>query len=562
MTSMDSPVPTASQIDHKAVPKRSFLDSFEAKLNRASESLNPILVKEARQALKSKQFVITYTLLLLCGWCWSLLGVAIWSPAIYFSGGGSYMLFGYCLILNVAMILIVPFTAFRSLAAESEHGTFELMSITTLSARQIVTGKLGSAILQMLVYYSALTPCVAFTYMLRGVDVVTIFLILFYTFLISVLASAVALFLATLTRSQTWQVLVSVIVLIALVALTIFWCVMVSALTFENGAAPLDEPMFWIGNLAMLTAHISYMILFVFAAAAQISFASDNRSTKLRIILLGQQVLLLAWMAYFWFATPVSDIPAVFITLSAIHWAMAGALIIGEKPELSPRVKRQLPQSFVERLLFTWFNPGAGTGYVFVVGNLLAAGLVTIGCVVLDELFRGGTNTRLETIPVAIFMFCYVVAYVGVARLVVMLMSRFFYFGLALPLLITVVLAVGGALLPMGLQIWIMGFTEADEYTTLQATNWLFTIVQSFDTGFDDVGWSMLIVVPFSALVLLINCLLATVEVEQVRQTAPRRVLADDEELHPRKGEKKKSSPWDDDPADSPTIGTGPESAG
>ncbi|MGE3778068.1 MAG: hypothetical protein AB7F89_12845, partial [Pirellulaceae bacterium] len=48
----------------------------EAALERASEWLNPILVKEARQALKSRQFVVTFSLLLICGWGWSLLGVA------------------------------------------------------------------------------------------------------------------------------------------------------------------------------------------------------------------------------------------------------------------------------------------------------------------------------------------------------------------------------------------------------------------------------------------------------------------------------------------------------
>jgi len=35
-------------------------------------------------------------------------------------------------------------------------------------ARQIISGKLGSAALQVLVYLSALAPCLAFTYLLRG----------------------------------------------------------------------------------------------------------------------------------------------------------------------------------------------------------------------------------------------------------------------------------------------------------------------------------------------------------------------------------------------------------
>ena len=160
-------------------------------LERAGEWLNPILVKESRQALKSKQFTITFALLLLCGWGWSFLGTMVGGRAVE-------IVYGYYWVLAIPLLVIVPFSAYRSLAAEREDGTYELLSITGLNSRQIVTGKLGSAILQMLVYYSALSPCIAFTYLLRGVSILSVLLILFYTFVLSLSASAVGLFAATL----------------------------------------------------------------------------------------------------------------------------------------------------------------------------------------------------------------------------------------------------------------------------------------------------------------------------------------------------------------------------
>ena len=105
------------------------------------------------------------------------------------------------------LLIVVPYAAFRSLAAEREDGTYELLSITTLTARQIVLGKLGSAILQMMVYYSALAPCIAFTYLLRGIDIITIGLFLTYTFLASLLLSIFGLMMATVTQARHWQVL-------------------------------------------------------------------------------------------------------------------------------------------------------------------------------------------------------------------------------------------------------------------------------------------------------------------------------------------------------------------
>jgi hypothetical protein len=167
MTTVESPFLKES---HTAPPaeRSAAWDRVETSLERLGEQLNPILVKEARQALKSKQFAVTFTLLLLCGWGWSLLGIAMLSPGVYYAPAGPFMLVGYYFVLAVPLLVVVPFAAFRSLASEREDGTYELLSITALSPRLIVTGKLGSALLQMMVYYSALSPCIVFTYVLRG----------------------------------------------------------------------------------------------------------------------------------------------------------------------------------------------------------------------------------------------------------------------------------------------------------------------------------------------------------------------------------------------------------
>jgi len=124
---------------------------------------------------------VTFSLLLFWGWLWMLLFIVSGLTAIYYAPVGPSVLMGYYAVLSVPLLIVVPYAAFRSLAGEWEDGTFELLSITALSARQIVTGKLASAVLQMLVYYSALAPCVAFTYLLRGIDIVSIFLLLGYS---------------------------------------------------------------------------------------------------------------------------------------------------------------------------------------------------------------------------------------------------------------------------------------------------------------------------------------------------------------------------------------------
>src|SRR5262245_58195819 len=111
---------------------------FETLLDRAGDRLNPILVKEARQAMKSRQFVVTFSLLLVFVWLWTVLFISFGVPAIFYAPVGPSVLIGYYVVLSVPLLIVVPYAAFRSLAAEREDGTFELLSITALSSRQIV----------------------------------------------------------------------------------------------------------------------------------------------------------------------------------------------------------------------------------------------------------------------------------------------------------------------------------------------------------------------------------------------------------------------------------------
>src|SRR5262245_61810563 len=123
MTTLDASLTSADTPAATGIGAR-FWDRIEGLLESGSQWLNPILVKEARQAMKSRQFVITFGLLLLCGWAWTALGVFLNWPGIYYGAAGEGMLYGYFLVLSVPLLVVVPFSAFRSLAVEREDGTF------------------------------------------------------------------------------------------------------------------------------------------------------------------------------------------------------------------------------------------------------------------------------------------------------------------------------------------------------------------------------------------------------------------------------------------------------
>ncbi len=532
---------------------------FERFLAVLGDRLNAILVKETRQALKSRQFVTTFGLLLLCGWIWSLAGVAIIGPAIDYGTHGPWMFFGYYLILAFPLLVVVPYGAFRSVAAEQEERTYEMLSITALGPRQIVWGKLGSAALQMLIFLSAITPCLAFTYLLRGISLPTILLIFFYTGLGSLSLSMVGLFLGTLTTEKYFQVIISVLAAVGL--FLAFWggCVLVQEILRAEEMLQLSDAWFhqefWIGNAAVVTLVVSYFALVFEAAAARITFAADNRSSRLRIVMLAQFALFTGWMAWGWIISGgYHEILWTYLIVAGLHWYGMGAMIIGESPDLSLRVRRHLPRSMFGRVFLTWFNPGPGTGYMFAIAGLL--GTLTLAVVALELLpvWPAGQSPSPAQSYVnarwfAAMGLCYVVFFLGLGLLLNRAVRKFSRVGVTTAVLLQVLLVV----LFCGIPAIVHSMTwepHRSSYSAVEVASPIWTLAYIGQRGMPVKEKSLIVVlVPLAALVVFLLNLPGVVrELRFVRIAAPKRVMEEDAELAAQKVPPRptRTSPWDD----------------
>ena len=530
--------------------------AVESFLETVSERLNPILVKETRQSLKSRQFLVTFFLLLIAGWIWSLAGVALMGQEVLYGTRGAEVFCGYYCILAFPLLIIVPFGAFRSLAVEQEDRTYELLSITDLNPRQIVSGKLGSAVVQMIVYLSAIAPCLAFTYMLRGIDFPTILFMVFYAAVGSLSLSMIALLAGTLTREKHLQVVVSVLLIIGLFWVFILYSTWFTSVALFYAEMPFDDPIFWQVNAAFMTAAASFFLLVFYAAVGQITFASDNRSTRLRVIMVFQHMLFSGWMAWALVMQPEIEITYVYMTILGLYWYVAGALTSGEWPQLSTRVKRQLPQTFLGRMLFTWFNPGPGTGYVFAVCGM-AAGLITVSLgIFLHETvgWNGGRSWSGNEINSALVFgtltTAYVTIYLGSGLLLTRGFRRLFPSGLFLGALIQVSLAAAGIIAPLVIQPMSSRWSW-DQYSLLQMSNPFWTLIHVVDRSAMPVETPILMtVLPLVALaVFLLNLPGVAKELRHVRIARPGRVVEEDVELMPVvvvSPEATRLSPWDE----------------
>jgi len=526
-------------------------ERFERLLVALGDRLNPILVKETRQALKSRQFLLTFTLLLLFGWVWSLLGVAVIGPGVYYGSHGPTMFYGYYVILAFPLLVVVPFGAFRSLAAEQEERTYEMLSITTLGPRQIVLGKLGSAAMQMLVYLSAITPCLAFTYMLRGLSFPTILMVVFYVSLASLSLSIICLFLGTLSTEKYVQVIVSVFAIAGLF-LAFFMGLQVAAGIVTFGEQMYRQSEFWITNAAIVTFVAGYFWLVFEAAAARITFASDNRATRLRAVMLAQFALWTGWMTFAWFSSDGHPVPIMIFTIFAVlHWYALGAMMTGESPELSLRVRRQLPRTALGRVFLTWFNPGPATGYVFALAGLLGTCLIAAVGLGLTQLWPArqhwGRSFKVEPMWFAVLALCYATFFLGLGVLATRALRKRFPVTIATAVLLQLVLLMVFSGVPAIVQ-W-MSDLRSQDYCALQVASPVWTLIYVGGAGMP-LGETPLLVtlVPLAALrVLLANVRVSVKELRFVRIAAPARVAEEDAAAAAAKSPPvpARKSPWD-----------------
>jgi hypothetical protein len=521
-------------------------DRIERFLVDAGDWLNPILVKETRQALKSYQFTATFVLVLVACWVVTIGGVAVIGPRIFYSADGGTLLWWYYAVLAFPLMVVVPYGAFRSLASEREDNTYELLSITTLKPRQIISGKLASSVVQMAVYFSAITPCIAFTYLLRGVDVPTIAVLLAYTFIASLGLSMIGILFATIGQQRFTQVFVSV----ALVAflLCTFYVSLFDVATIIILYNWVDDD-FWIGAAALATLYITTFSLAFLAATAMVTFASENRSTPVRIGMLVQQAAFVGWMGYAWIQDDFQlQTIAVLGMFAAFYWYVMGALLSAERPGMSQRVKRRLPTSLLGRALFTWLIPGPASGYMFVVANAMSIVVIAFCGMIFASLagkLPGVGPTAEDLLYLLIIGWSYLVAYLGLGILVVAAVRRVAVVTMLASVLIHFLVVLAGGGIPTAVQLMSVEMRFA-EYSRLQITNPIWTLKHLATGGVPLDGGLLIMVVPtFAACMLLLNMRSVVRELQEVRIAPPPRVLEDEAELHPPPASLP-INPWDE----------------
>jgi hypothetical protein len=412
---------------------------------------------------------------------------------------------------------MVPLAAQRSLAAEIDEQTFEMLVITKLSSMRIVMGKLNSAMLQMLIYFAAIVPCLAFTYLLRGIDLLTITTLIVVIFFTALVVTAAALMMATLTEKRAGQTL-ALLATIFVVFIAEIWCAAFCLDAILRRGVDSEELV--LTGLFVIVG-LSCVALFVKVAASRIAPVTENRSTGLRYLMFLQQLIWAGSIGLiFLFLDGDEDLVSIGNLVIGTYWLLMGTFMLAESPELSPRVQRGLPSTFAGRAILTWFNPGPGTGFVYAV----ATGTAGITVMALLGMTAGGRSSSGQSLLFAMVMVGYLTGYLGIVRLLMIPLSRRLGRAFTLPVSILASVLLLSLLLPSVISVATTGSTGGS-YAAIDTFNWAWTISEAMDRRFSPNLAVLILLV--GGVIALLNLAFLFREFDYRRIAVPQRVLDD-----------------------------------
>jgi hypothetical protein len=332
------------------------------------DRLNPVLVKEVRQALRGKQFrwaflfTVIVSLIAAVSIVLANSGGAEWSPI------GPPFFQGIFVFLSIAVVGFVPMSTFTAMGAEWEENTYDLLILSHMRPRHIVFGKLLGAGAQALLYFSVFTPYIVFTFLLGGVDLKIVMISLPMLAVISLALSAFAAALSSLTDKR----MARVALMVFLSATLVNACIAVISITFASIEMSIDLISYEV-RLSFAAALQVALMVFGYSMAiaiARLSHPEENHSTGLRALTSVFVIVALGWTAWANSFISQPDFVASQILLLIGVVTLASTFFMTERETLGLRVKNHLPSSGILRLLvFPWL-PGGARGTVWMLMTL------------------------------------------------------------------------------------------------------------------------------------------------------------------------------------------------
>lgn len=348
-------------------------------LDRIDDWMNPIAVKELRQAVRGK-FVMVALILSLLGQLVTVAVISI-STALesnVMSGGTTAFTALFTVVFTAGVFLVPMYAGFR-MAAERADTNPDLLFITTIRPRTIVLGKVTAVSALVILLFSSALPFLMFSYVLRGIDFVSMGVLIALAIVVVISHAITALFIGALPTSRPFKILLGLGFFLGTIGVYAPVLAFASEVLRMGMGVMAGRTQFWTGFLSFIISMLVMDAVLLVLTTAMITPAAANRALPIRIMLF--TTWLLSFGAALW-ASHAANHAGVLQVWSVFQVVLITIVLLSatsERESWGPRVARTIPENpFKRAVAFLFYSGGAGgTVWAIVMYTLTIAAYVT-----------------------------------------------------------------------------------------------------------------------------------------------------------------------------------------
>jgi hypothetical protein len=315
-------------------------------------------------------------------------------------------------------------------------------------------------------------PFMTFTYLLRGIDLPSVFLALAAGFLAVMVAIQVAIFLACVRAGVVLKIFLAIVGLLFAMRY-LFFILIYSVGVARVGMAAAAARSFWAPTSgALLSVAAGTGILYVLSVAL-ISPASSNRMLPVRVYTVAMWMVTGGYVSFQLTRRPSHELAVAWGNVMVLLFSVGLWIAASEREKPSARVAATIPRPGLLRLVAFFLYTGAAGG---VALSLLMIGLTIAGIYAVRDLglvgpgFASGADEEIWMMTgIALYAYCYAMTAVLIRRRFfanVIKRSQTYVLGLGL--------LAAGTLGPLLLAFFIhpdWASTSADQWDLWRVTN-------------------------------------------------------------------------------------------
>jgi hypothetical protein len=317
---------------------------------KIDDGFSPILVKEVRQGMRARVFVLSFLMLQM----FLILVVVANVVAQADTGALQTESYYFWTVIGFALLALMPLRGLVTVSLEVKNRTMETVLLTRLTAWRVVFGKWSALFAQSLLLVSAVLPYVVLRYFIGGNDIVSdLELMLFLLWLSGILIAT------SIAVSALANVVIRVVLIVGVVIMNV---VGLNVIGMGGGFAPGFRMSGWetMGWLVLVGFFVPALLFEI--TASTLAPASENHAIRRR-----SYAVLFFLLACALEAAAHSDFkPGVGLPLIILIGICYYEL--SEKPQIIPRMVQSLAR----------FGPLARIGALFLLPGWPSAFLFSI----------------------------------------------------------------------------------------------------------------------------------------------------------------------------------------